>query len=109
MNTAQIGKNLEALRLQHGLTLAELAEAAGITADHISHVENGTNGISLELILKICPALKTTPNDILSGEYDTYEKENGHVLSLDRLDPSDRDLIEKIAYYMENKKDFDLN
>ena len=106
MNTAQIRKNLEALRLMHGLTQAELAEAAGVTTNHISHVENGSSGISLELILKICRTLKITPNDILSGEYDTTEKNDGHALSLDRLEPSDIDLIQKIAHYMKNKKRF---
>ncbi len=109
MSKMKIGQNLSAIRLQHGLTQAELAEAVGVTTDHISHVENGSNGISLELLLKICLALRITPNDILSGEYDTTEKNDGYTLSLDRLDPSDRDLIEKIAYYMENKKGFDLN
>ena len=106
MNTAQIRKNLEALRLTHGLTQAELAEAVDVTTDHISHVESGSSGISLELILKICRALKITPNDILSGEYDTYEKDDGHALSLDHLEPSDIDLIERIAYYMKNRKRF---
>lgn len=104
MNTAQIRKNLEALRLMHGLTQAELAEAAGVTTNHISHVENGSSGISLELILKICRTLKITPNDILSGEYDTTEKNDGHALSLDRLEPSDRDLIERLRITWKTKK-----
>ena len=106
MNTAQIRKNLEALRLMHGLTQAELAEAVDVTTNHISHVENGSSGISLKLILKICRALKITPNDILSGEYDTTEKDDGHALSLEHLEPSDIDLIQKIAHYMKNKKRF---
>lgn len=104
MNTTHIRKNLSAIRLAHGLTQAELAEAVGVTIDHIGHVENGSNGISLELLLKICRALGITPNDILSGEYETEEKSDGHALSLDHMEPSDIDLIEKIAYYMKNKK-----
>ena len=104
MNTTHIRKNLVALRLTHGLTQAELAEAVDVTTNHISHVENGSNGISLELLLKICRALGITPNDILSGEYETEEKSDGHALSLDHMEPSDIDLIEKIAYYMKNKK-----
>ena len=104
MNQMKIGQNLSAIRLQHGLTQAELAEAVGVTTDHISHVENGTNGISLELILKICRTLKITPNDILSGEYDTTEKNDGHALSLDRLEPSDRDLIERLRITWKTKK-----
>ncbi|MCI8339213.1 MAG: helix-turn-helix transcriptional regulator [Lachnospiraceae bacterium] len=104
MNQMKIGQNLSAIRLQHGLTQAELAEAADVTTDHISHVENGSNGISLELLLKICRALGITPNDILSGEYETEEKSDDHTLSLDQLEPSDIDLIEKIAHYLKNKK-----
>ena len=104
MNTIRIGQNLSVLRLQHGLTQAELAEAADATTGHISHVENGSNGFSLELFLKICRALGITPNDILSGEYETEEKSDGHALSLDHLEPSDRDLIEKIAHFLQNKK-----
>ncbi len=103
MNNAQIGKNLETLRLMHGLTQSELAEAADVTTNHISHLESGSSGISLKLILKICRVLKTTPNDILSGEYETYDKDDGHTLSLDHLEPSDIDLIEKIAHFLKNK------
>ena len=104
MNTMKIGQNLSAIRLRHGLTQAELAEAADVTTDHISHIESGSRGISLELLLKICLALRTTPNDILAGEYGTKEKGDGHTLSLDHMEPSDIDLIEKIAYYLKNKK-----
>ena len=104
MNQMKIGQNLSAIRQQHGLTQSELAEAEGVTTDHISQVENGTNGISLELILKICRTLKITPNDILSGEYDTTEKNDDHALSLDRLEPSDRDLIERLRITWKTKK-----
>ncbi len=74
-------------------TQAELAEAAGVTTDHISHVESGSNGISLKLLLKIRQALRITPNDILTGEYETEEKSDGNTLSLDQIEPSDSDLI----------------
>ena len=103
MNMMKIGRNLSAIRMQHGLTQAELAEAIGITNSHIAHVENGSSGISLELILKICRTLRTTPNDILAGEYETEEKSDGHALSLDRLKSSDRELLRSIAHFMEHR------
>ncbi len=103
MNIECINKNLAALRIANGLTQAELAEAVGVTTDHIGHVENGSSGISLRFLIKICRILKITPNDVLSGEYETEAEDDGHTLSLDRMKPSDRDLMQKIAYFMENK------
>ena len=99
----KIGRNLSAIRMQHGLTQAELAEAIGVTTNHIGHVENGSSGISLELLLKICRTLRTTPNDILAGVYGTEEKDDGHALSLDRLKPSDRELLRRVAHFMEHR------
>lgn len=103
MNMMKIGRNLSAIRMQRGLTQEELAEAIGVTNSHIAHVENGSSGISLELILKICRTLRTTPNDILAGEHETEEKSDGHALSSDRLRPSDRELLRRIAHFIEHR------
>lgn len=45
MNTLKIGQNLSAIRMQHGLTQAELAEAIGVTTSHIGHVESGSRAL----------------------------------------------------------------
>ncbi|GLG00401.1 hypothetical protein Alches_04400 [Alicyclobacillus hesperidum subsp. aegles] len=38
----QIGRRLRQLREERGLTLAEVADAAGISISHLSAIENGT-------------------------------------------------------------------
>ncbi|MGZ0102196.1 helix-turn-helix domain-containing protein [Achromobacter sp. KK8] len=39
--TRTFGRNLTALRLQQGLTLAELAQQVGLHASYLSHIERG--------------------------------------------------------------------
>ena len=61
-DTIQIGNKLLALRKRAGLTQAELAEAAGLSD------ERGTVNMKTETVLRICNALKITPNEILTDE-----------------------------------------
>lgn len=63
-----IGNNLLAIRKKAGLTQAEVAEAANLSDRTYADIERGTVNMRIETILKICEALKITPDDILTED-----------------------------------------
>lgn len=63
-----IGNNLLAIRKKAGLTQSEVAEAANLSDRTYADIERGTVNMRIETILKICEALKITPDDVLTAE-----------------------------------------
>jgi transcriptional regulator with XRE-family HTH domain len=59
---------LRALREARGLTLAELAEAAGTTNQQISHLELGKRQLTVEWLRRLGQALGCHPWAIVEGE-----------------------------------------
>lgn len=56
---------LEALRLQAGLTLAQLGERSGLCERALILLRQGRNGPTWGTVLKLCRTLNVTPNDFL--------------------------------------------
>jgi transcriptional regulator with XRE-family HTH domain len=57
--TARIGPRLRALRTARSLTIAQVAESAGVTKGFISHVERDQTSVSVAVLLRICEVLQT--------------------------------------------------
>ena len=49
-----------------GLTIEELAEAAGMDAGYLAHVETGSKPPSIALLSKIVSALRIAPHELLA-------------------------------------------
>lgn len=64
----KIGNNLLSVRKRRGLTQAEVAEAAGLSDRTYADIERGSVNMRLETLLRICTALRITPNDILTEQ-----------------------------------------
>ena len=62
-----LGRRIAQLRRQRNLTQEELAEAADVTNNYISHIENCRSIPSLETVMKLCDALGVTPDTLLLG------------------------------------------
>lgn len=60
-----IGNNLYAIRKAHGLTQAEVAEKAELSDRTYADIERGSVAMRVDSLLKICAALRITPNEIL--------------------------------------------
>lgn len=106
MNLKNIGTNIKKLRQEKNLTQAQLAEMVDISTVHISHIETGRVCMSLECLLYICDALKTTPNNILLGEYNLSSYDVQSILqdnTSDLTSDENRFLVE-IATLMEKLK-----
>lgn len=66
-----IGERIKKLRLQHGMSLTELAERAGIAKSYISSIERQlqTNP-SIQVLEKIATVFHTTAENLLKEEQD---------------------------------------
>ena len=62
---SDFSENLTCFMQQIGMQQSDLAEKSGLTQAAISQLLSGKREPSLETLLKICTALKTTPNDLL--------------------------------------------
>ena len=67
---AQLGANLRRLRLAQGLTLAELAQSAGVSSAMLSRLENGVVSPSLDTLGALADALGAAPAALLRDEAD---------------------------------------
>ena len=56
-NRIRIGGQVAAIRDKKGLSIRELAEACGVTAQNITKIEHGKYNVSIDILGKICEAL----------------------------------------------------
>ena len=110
MNNKRIGYNVSVIRNSKGLTQEKLAELSGVSPEHISHIERGKAGMSLGLLLDFCHYLSVTPNDILSGEFESeYPKDSfeNYLEIYSGLSKRDKKLVQNILNIILN--DYLLN
>jgi transcriptional regulator with XRE-family HTH domain len=60
-----VGERLRALRHERGMTMAELAEATGLTSGFLSQLERDLTSVSLSSLARICSALDVRFGDVL--------------------------------------------
>lgn len=65
VNLSAIGNKLLHVRKELQLTQAEVAGIAGLSDRTYADIERGNVNMRVDTLLRICDALKTTPNDIL--------------------------------------------
>jgi len=63
----EMGRRLRALRGERGMTQVDLAQAMGIHQTNLSQMERGVRGVGTRQILKLCRALKVSPDKILGA------------------------------------------
>lgn len=61
----EVGQRLRAIRIQRGLSQAELAEALGVTQPNISAVEIGRRGLTIQQLVRLTRALHVSPDEVL--------------------------------------------
>lgn len=61
----ELGMRVKKQRLALKMTQAQLAEKAGITAQYLSHIENGNQKMSIAVFSRICDALNVSADKIL--------------------------------------------
>ena len=70
------------------MTQEQLAEAVGTTKAVISNIENGERGLSHKWLLRLAPALGTTPGFLL--DHDPNELDTAFLEAAMQVAPEDR-------------------
>ena len=93
------GERLKAIRKSLGLTLEKFGEKLGIGKSAVSHLENGVNSLTDQMIRSICREYHVNYDWLVYGDGDMFEDLSGTVL--DELcteydcDSTDRKIIEE--------------
>lgn len=75
-----IGNKLLAVRKRAGMTQSEVAEAAGLSDRTYADIERGTVNMRIETALRICDALKITPDLIFTEESESLSAKQSELM-----------------------------
>lgn len=101
---SEVGMRIAKLRRGLSLKQHELCEMLDVNYKYVSALETGRAKPSLEMIMKLCGALKTTPDYLLLGADSTAGKIADRQLleKISRLSPKNKRLISGIADLIED-------
>lgn len=88
----EVGRNIQTAREQAGYTQDALSERMGITPNHLSAIERGVSGISLETLSRLCRLLGVSADRILFGSSVTDADAQALARCLSELSPSQREV-----------------
>lgn len=95
----QVGQRIRKARHEQGLTLEQLAHAAGISLSYLGHIERGTRSGSVETYLSLADHLRLSLDYLLRG-LSLWD------LSVAELNPSDdrSDLLREMIRVLSEEK-----
>lgn len=80
-----VGRRVRELRIAADLTQAQLAKTLGTTQTALSEIERGNRGLTVQQVVKLSRALKTSPNEILGESQNGRQSEPTSPRLLRRL------------------------
>jgi len=89
----QIGTNIQAAREHAGYTQEKLSELLGLTPNHLSAIERGVSGASLEVLQKLCLLLNVSADFLLFGQGGTDDESLMLARQIAALEPKRRSLV----------------
>ena len=95
MDSAALGKKINAARKEQGLTGERLSEMCNINATYLRQIEGGTKTPSLPVFVTICQQLHVSPHYLLSADLETVKHHDNAQLHklLESATPKQTDLI----------------
>lgn len=101
-----IGNKMLAIRKKLGLTQSEVAEAANLSDRTYADIERGTVNMRTETMLKICDALRITPDVLLTEDNpNLLIKQNELLEQLDKCTEKQKETaLELLAVYLRSIK-----
>jgi len=63
----ELGSRLRALRQSHGISQSQVARLLGVDQSHISNVERGVRGLTIQQVVKLSRALAVPTDEILNN------------------------------------------
>lgn len=82
----EVGANIQREREKAGYTQEKLSELIGLTPNHLSAIERGVSGISLESLQKLCLTLNISADRILFGKAPEGEQIQNIIRKLSSID-----------------------
>ena len=73
VNYQEVGRRIAQRRHALGLKQAEVNEMADLSDKYLSHIETARTTPSIEVLVRICKALNTTPDYVLLGAVEDEE------------------------------------
>ena len=104
MTDITMGIRIKKRRKSLGFTQAKLAELVNTSVNHISAIETSKENPSLNLLLDLCSALKTTPDFLLMGIARSDDIPQELVEGLRLCDEHTINLVRHIVEYIINNK-----
>lgn len=97
-----IGNKMLTIRKKLGLTQSEVAEAANLSDRAYADIERGTVNMRTETMLKICDALRITPDVLLTEDNpNLLIKQNELLEQLDKCTDNQKETaLELLAIYL---------
>jgi transcriptional regulator with XRE-family HTH domain len=77
-----IGPRIRELRLERGMTLDDLARAAGISASHLSRLERGQTAPSFIVASRIAKEIGVLPSDLVTIQREQSSVDDALVAAL---------------------------
>ena len=92
----QIGANIQTARERANYTQEELSELLGLTPNHLSAIERGVSGISLDALQKLCRLLGISADTLLFGEPEADDEVLVLARQIAGLEPARRARVKRI-------------
>ena len=74
LSNEEIGQRIREARLEKHLSISRLADDVFCSREHLSHIERGDRGLSIDLLASLAERLDITTDYILLGD-DAYRKD----------------------------------
>ena len=91
----KIGTNIQAAREHAGYTQEKLSEFLGLTPNHLSAIERGVSGASLEVLEKLCLLLGISADYLFFGQSDADDEALVLARQISALDPNRKEHVQK--------------
>lgn len=91
----EMGKRIAQRRKKLGLKQKEVIEAADLSDKYLSGIENAKSIPSIDVLMKICTVLNTTPDYLLLGAVNDYRDISYDTLIAEKIKklPKDKQLF----------------
>lgn len=107
MAYAEIGKNIQAARVQKNMSRETLAELSGLSANFIGNIERGEKAVSLESFISITNALGVSADVLLGDVLNNGYQVKSSILCerINSLSPKKRALVQELLEVLLKDKD----
>lgn len=76
----EVGKRIAARRRELGLKQWQAEQKAGLSDKYLSNIERATSVLSVDVLMRLCAALETTPDALLLGA--VVDDDNDYLRSM---------------------------